>query len=83
MRNLYDLEAPLMDCWNICNDLETVFRQVGDGDRDLTHDELMNALIGMRQLYDWKFEQLLNKYEQVMKSSSDAKKVNSTLKKIE
>lgn len=78
MTNLRDLEPMIMDCWSVCNDLETVFRQVGDGERDLTHDELMNALIGMRQLYDWKFEQLFSKYEQAIKYSS-AEKVNSTL----
>ena len=33
-----------MDCWSVCNDLETVFKQVGDGERDPTPDELMNTL---------------------------------------
>jgi hypothetical protein len=46
----------------VCNDLEAVFKQIGDGERDPTQDELMNALIGMQQLYEWKFEQLFNKY---------------------
>tara|TARA_R110001632_G_scaffold6874_2_gene27653 strand:- start:360 stop:521 length:162 start_codon:yes stop_codon:yes gene_type:complete len=41
-----------------------VFRQVGDGERDPTQDELMNALMGLQQVYQWKFEQLFNKYEQ-------------------
>lgn len=68
---LYDIEVNIMDCWNICNDLETVFRQIGDGDRDLTHDELINALMGMRQLYDWKFEQLFNKYEKLMRDANN------------
>jgi hypothetical protein len=60
-----------------------VFKQIGDGEREPTQDEMMNTLIGMQQLYQWKFEQLFFKYEQVMKSSSDAKKDDSTLKKIE
>ena len=60
MSKLYDLEPMIMDCWRVCNDLEVVFKQVGDGDH--TEDELMNALIGMQQLYEWKFEQLFNKY---------------------
>ena len=58
-----------MDCWHVCDDLQVVFKQIGDGDREPTHDELMNTLIGMQQLYQWKFEQLFFKYEQVMKSS--------------
>jgi hypothetical protein len=43
-----------------------VFRQIGDGERDPTPDELMNALLGMQQVYQWKFEQLFFKYEQVI-----------------
>ena len=79
MTNLSDLEPMIMDCWSVCNDLETVFKQIGDGERDPTQDELMNALMGMQQLYQWKFEQLFFKYEQVVKDSSD-QKGNSTLK---
>jgi len=66
-----DLEPHIMDCWSVCNDLETVFKQIGDGEREPTHDELMNALMGMRQVYQWKFEQLFFKYEQVLSSGKD------------
>ena len=58
-----------MDCWSVCNDLEIVFKQVGDGDREPTEDEMMNVLIGMQQLYQWKFEQLFNKYEQLLQDN--------------
>ena len=72
-----------MDCWHVCDDLQVVFKQIGDGEREPTQDEMMNTLMGMQQLYHWKFEQLFFKYEQVIKSSSDAKKDDSTLIKIE
>ena len=65
MPKMYDLEPMILDCWRVCNDLEIVFKQVGDGEP--TEDELMNALIGMQQLYQWKFEQLFNKYEDVLR----------------
>ena len=68
MTKLYDLEQPIMDCWSVCNDLETVFKQIGDGEREPTQDELMNTLMGMQQLYQWKFEQLFNLYEGVLRS---------------
>jgi hypothetical protein len=42
-----------------------VFKQIGDGERDPTQDETMNALIGMQQLYQWKFEQLFYKFEDI------------------
>jgi hypothetical protein len=63
---LSDLEPMIMDCWHVCDDLQVVFKQIGDGERDPTPDELMNALMGMQQLYQWKFEQLFNKYEDLL-----------------
>jgi len=65
MSDFYKLEPMILDCWSVCNDLEVVFKQIGDGDHEPTPDEMMNALIGMQQLYQWKFEQLFNKYEQL------------------
>jgi len=55
-----------MDCWSVCDDIGTVFKQVGDGDREPTTDETMNVLLGMQQLYQWKFEQLFRAYEMVL-----------------
>ena len=72
MTKLQELEPMIMDCWSVCNDLETVFRQIGDGEREPTQDELINTLLGMRQLYQWKFEQLYFKYEDVLKSQREA-----------
>jgi len=72
MIDLYELEPHIMDCWSVCNDLETAFRQIGDGEREPTQDEMMNALMGMQQLYQWKFEQLFFKYEQIQKVQREA-----------
>ena len=68
MRKLHDLEQHIMDCWHICDDLQVVFKQIGDGEREPTQDELINALMGMQQVYHWKFEQLFFKYEDVLRS---------------
>ena len=73
MAKLYDLEEKIMDCWSVCNDLAVVFRQIGDGERDPTPDEMMNTLMGMQQLYQWKFEQLFFKYEQIQKAQREDK----------
>ena len=67
MTKLYDLEPMIMDCWHVCDDLQVVLRQIGDGEREPTEDEMMNILMGMQQLYQWKFEQLFNKYEDVLR----------------
>ena len=74
MPKLHDLEQPIMDCWHICDDLQVVFKQIGDGEREPTQDELMNTLMGMQQLYQWKFEQLFNLYEGVIKEQRDERR---------
>jgi hypothetical protein len=67
MSNMYEIEKSILDCWKVCNDLETVFIQIGDGEKEPSHDELMNTLMGMQKLYEWKFSQLFEAYENVLK----------------
>tara|TARA_R110000822_G_scaffold27995_5_gene83126 strand:- start:4424 stop:4624 length:201 start_codon:yes stop_codon:yes gene_type:complete len=62
-----DLEQQIMDCWSVCEDLKTVYTQLYDWEREPTTDEIANALMGMQQLYQWKFEQLFSKYEMALK----------------
>tara|TARA_R110000796_G_scaffold22986_3_gene66129 strand:+ start:481 stop:699 length:219 start_codon:yes stop_codon:yes gene_type:complete len=67
---LQDLEQPIMECWSVCEDLKAVYTQLCDGEREPTVDEIANALIGMQQLYQWKFEQLFHTYEMVITARS-------------
>ena len=48
MSKMHDLEEKIMDCWSVCNDLESVFRQIGDGDRYPTNGSLSNCSTSMR-----------------------------------
>jgi len=82
MAKLYDLEPMILDCWRVCNDLETVFKQIGDGEREPTHDEMMNTLMGMQQLYEWKFEQLFFKYEELYRDKQGVAKVDSRTREL-
>lgn len=68
MTKPYELEEKIMDCWSVCNDLKTAYTQICDGEREPTIDEITNALMGMEQLYNWKFEQLFFIFEQVLKT---------------
>ena len=67
MSRLSDLEPMIMDCWSVCSDLQTLFKQIGDSDRDPTPDELINILLGMDELYQMKFDQLFNMYEELLR----------------
>ena len=66
MSKLFDLDTMILDCWHVCEDLQLVFKQIGDGEREPTQDELMNALMGMQQVYQWRFEQLFKTYQDIL-----------------
>lgn len=63
-KNRFDLEQEIMDCWNVTKDLDTLLSMF---DRDFTEDELMNIIIGMKALYDRKFEVMFETFETCLK----------------
>jgi len=54
----YELEGPIIACWEICEDLKFLSKNSED-------QEAMQVLDGIRRLYYWKFEELFNKFEKV------------------
>lgn len=63
----FDLEQNIMECWGIKEDLELLYSNT-DG---IDEDELQNALLGMIQLTEWRFQKLFNSFEKAMKSRGD------------
>jgi hypothetical protein len=60
----FDLEQDIMDCWNITKDLDSLLLAVERGDED----QVMNIIIGLRSLYDLKFEKMFNTFEQCIRN---------------
>lgn len=67
--NRFTLEEKILDCWRIIDDLETLGRVY---DREHTEDEILNILIGVTQLYDQRFNELFDTFEQCIKDKSIA-----------
>lgn len=65
MSDRFDFEQQIMDCWSVCEDLKTITK-IYDL-RQLSEDQLMNALIGMEALYQMKFEILFDMFERLIK----------------
>jgi hypothetical protein len=65
IRDRFDFEQAIMNCWNIVEDIKLI-SQMNDI-RDLSEDELMNALLGLETLYQMKFEILFNGFERMIK----------------
>ena len=62
----FDFEQAIMNCWNITEDIKLI-SQMNDI-RDLSEDELMNALLGLETLYQMKFEILFDGFERMVKN---------------
>ncbi len=67
----YELEQPIMGCWNVTEDINTLFVHVIEAAvGKLDNDEIANTLLGLKNLYDMKFQQMFNKYEELLKKQA-------------
>ena len=54
-----------MKCWNVTEDVDLLYRTVLDGP-EMTTDEISNALLGIKTLYEMKFNELFDTFEQLV-----------------
>lgn len=59
--NQFDMEQQIMTCWSVCEDLDTLMEGVLE--RGMTPDQISNVLIGMKELYQLKFQTLWEHFE--------------------
>jgi hypothetical protein len=65
---IFDLEQSIMKCWNVVDDVDLLFKQTMDRPVPLTTDEYANILLGMKELYQLKFEECFSEFEDVCKN---------------
>lgn len=63
--NRFTLEQEILECWNITSDIDTVLYMMDTSDK-LNEDQIMNALIGMKTLYEAKFDKMFKTFEQLI-----------------
>ena len=61
MTSRFDLERQITDCWNLVDDLDYISELVED------NDKAMNLILGLKQLYQQKFEKLFRYFENSLK----------------
>ena len=59
---IYELEAAIMECWNVVNDIETILECA-------TLENVPSAMNAVRELYDLKFTKLFETYESVIREN--------------
>jgi len=64
MSDRFDLEQGIMQCWNVVDDIQLV---LDNWDR-LSEDGKQNYLIGLKQMYQLKFETAFNHFEHCIAS---------------
>lgn len=68
MKTRFDLEDMLMKCWRVTDDIDLVTDMVGNMDmspKDM--DKLMNVLIGMKELYNARYNATFEVFEDLVK----------------
>jgi len=72
MKNHMDLEQEIMSCWNVVDDLELLYDNiVNDASNKFdmpadTEDRLGNIVLGLKELYQMRFERTFSTFEQVV-----------------
>ena len=64
MSDRFDLEQNIMQCWNVCDDIQLYLDMYDKMDED----QRMNYLIGLKQMYNMKFEKTWDTFENCVKN---------------
>lgn len=59
--NRFDVEQGILSCWHVTGDIDLLYKQVMNGKP--TTDEIANALLGIKSLYDMRFNALFDDFE--------------------
>lgn len=62
--NRFDLEQQIMNCWQIVEDVKLLNEYVLE--EGLTKDQISNALLGMEEIYQMKFDKLFRTFESLV-----------------
>jgi len=55
IKDRFTLEEKIMECWNVTSDLDTLMHAIDD---EASEDDILNIIIGMKALYNQKFNTL-------------------------
>lgn len=65
MGKQFDLEQEILSCWHVTDDIELLFDNIMN--ETLTKDQITNALLGMKELYQMKFEKCFKTFDEHLK----------------
>ena len=72
--NRFDLEDAMSNLHQIGEDIETIIYAIGDSPIKHTEDQLLNMLIGIKQLHDTRYQKMWNTFEQLIQNGTISNK---------
>lgn len=77
MRDRFDLEQDIMNCWGITDDLQQLLELVDAGRYDSLSpsdtDELANILMGLKTVYEMKFGKMFDTFKDCIEEITPTK----------
>ena len=64
--NRFDLEEALGQMAQFSTDIDTIIYAVGDAPEPATEDELLNMLIGLKQLHEVRYQKMWHIFEELI-----------------
>jgi hypothetical protein len=64
MSDRFDLEQHIMKCWNVTEDVDILNYNVLE--KDMSRDEISNFLLGLKTIYNAKFEDLFDNFSKLI-----------------
>lgn len=61
MSDRFDVEQGILSCWHVTGDIDLLYKNVMDSNP--SKDEIANALLGIKSLYDMRFNALFEDFE--------------------
>jgi hypothetical protein len=53
-----------MKCWNVTEDIDLAYRSIMD--KDMSTDSVANLLLGIKTIYDLRFDELFAQFENMI-----------------
>jgi hypothetical protein len=75
--NRFELEDAMSDVHQVGEDIETMIYAIGDSPIKHTEDQLLNMLIGIKQLHETRYQKMWNVFEQLIKKGIISNKEGS------
>ena len=83
MKDRFDLEQHIMDCWNVTSDVQMLLEAILDSPRfdkmpAEYSDSIANMLLGVKELYEMRFERLWSTFEDCITTEFSPEDVDCT-----